>query len=166
MATLYEVTGQLLSLQDSLATETDLAAVTIIMDTMEGLDFEFEAKADGYAKIIRNLTSDVEGLKAEIDRLQSRKKTLENNISALKNRLEDSMIQTGKEKFKTELFSFGIQNNPPKVVIDDYSKIPAEYLIEQEPKIDNKSIKEFLQKTDDQRSFFAHLEQGRSLRIR
>ena len=76
------------------------------------------------------------------------------------------MIQTGKEKFKTELFSFGIQNNPPKVVIDDYSKIPAEYLIEQEPKIDNKSIKEFLQKTDDQRSFFAHLEQGRSLRIR
>ena len=166
MATLYEVTGQLLSLQDSLATETDLAAVTIIMDTMEGLDFEFEAKADGYAKIIRNLTSDVEGLKAEIDRLQSRKKTLENNISALKNRLEDSMIQTGKEKFKTELFSFGIQNNPPKVVIDDYSKIPAEYLIEQEPKIDNKSIKEFLQITDDQRSFFAHLEQGRSLRIR
>ena len=166
MATLYEVTGQLLSLQDSLATETDLEAVTIIMDTMEGLDFEFEAKADGYAKIIRNLTSDVEGLKAEIDRLQSRKKTLENNISALKNRLEDSMIQTGKEKFKTELFSFGIQNNPPKVVIDDYSKIPAEYLIEQEPKIDNKSIKEFLQKTDDQRSVFAHLEQGRSLRIR
>ena len=49
MATLYEVTGQLLSLQVSLATETDLAAVTIIMDTMEGLDFEFEAKADGYA---------------------------------------------------------------------------------------------------------------------
>ena len=75
MATLYEVTGQLLSLQDSLATETDLEALTIIMDTMEGLDFEFEAKADGYAKIIRNLTSDVEGLKAEIDRLQSRKRS-------------------------------------------------------------------------------------------
>ena len=164
MATLYEVTGQLLSLQDSLATETDLEAVTIIMDTMEGLDFEFEAKADGYAKIIRNLTSDVEGLKAEIDRLQSRKKTLENNISALKNRLEDSMIQTGKEKFKTELFSFGIQKNVPSVVILDETKIPNQYLIPQEPKIDKRAIIADLK--DGMVCDWAELSQTKSLRIR
>ncbi len=163
MATLYEVTGQLLSLQESLATETDYEAVEIIMDTMEGLDFEFEAKADGYAKIIRNLTSDVEGLKTEIDRLQNRKKTLENNITALKNRLEDSMIQTGKEKFKTELFSFGIQANPASVVIDDPTSIPTEFLIPQEPKVDRKAIKEYLQNNE---ASWSHLEQSRSLRIR
>ena len=133
------------------------------MDTMEGLDFEFEAKADGYAKIIRNLTSDVEGLKAEIERLQSRKRTIENNITALKNRLEDSMIQTGKEKFKTELFSFNIQANPASVVIDDPTSIPSEFLIPQEPKVDKKAIKDFLK---DNEAPWSHLEVNRGLRIR
>ena len=167
MATLYEVTGQLLSLQDSLAIETDPETLTTILDTMEGLDFEFEAKANGYAKIIRNLTSDVEGLKTEIDRLQSRKKTLENNISALKNRLEYSMIQTGKEKFKTELFSFGIQSNPAAVIMDEQylENIPEEYLIPQEPKLDKKKLAADLKAGVDLEGI-AHLEQSRSLRIR
>jgi len=77
--------------------------------------------------------------------------------------LQDAMILTGKEKFKTELFSFGIQNNPASVVIDDPTSIPAEFLIPQEPKVDKKSIKEFLKDND---ANWCHLEQSRSIRIR
>lgn len=163
MASLYELKNEWLGLLDLLEMGAD---PEVVEATLEGLDAEIEVKADNYARIIRQLEADIAGLKTEIDRMMERKRVLENNITRLKANLQDTMIITGKERFKTDLFSFGIQNNPPKVVIDDYSKIPAEYLIEQEPKVDNKSIKEFLQKTDDQRSFFAHLEQGRSLRIR
>lgn len=164
--TLYELTGQMLQLQNILEEEDNADYVQTVLDTMEGLDFEIEQKADGYARIIRNLTANIEGLKAEIKRMTNREKALENNIVSLKDRLEKSMIALGKEKFKTELFSFNIQNNPPRVVIDDYAKIPAEFLIAQEPKIDSRAIKEFLSETDNKKSFFAHLEQGRSLRIR
>ena len=167
MSTLYELTGQMLQLQDILAEEDNEEYVQTVLDTMEGIDFEFELKADNYARIIRNLTADVEGLKTEIDRLSSRKKSVENNIAALKTRLEYSMIQLGKEKFKTELFSFGIQNNPPSVVMDEQylENIPAEYLIPQEPKIDRKKIKEDIQAGKDLKGI-AHLAQSRSIRIR
>lgn len=166
MSTLYELTGQMLQLQDILAEEDNEEYVQTVLDTMEGLDFEIELKADNYARIIRNLTADVEGLKTEIDRLSSRKKSVENNIAALKTRLEYSMIQLGKEKFKTELFSFGIQNNPPKVVIDEPDLIPSAYLIPQPPKPDVAKIKEYLNGEGKGFELWAHIEQGRSLRIR
>ena len=164
--TLYELTGQFRQLQDVLAEETDPDYVQTVLDTMESIDFEIEAKADGYAKIIRNLTGDVEALKAEIDRMTARKRAIENNISSLKGRLEDAMIQTGKTKFKTQLFSFGIQNNPPKVVIDatNIYQIPDDLLIYHEPTVDSKAAKEFLKDHPD--ADWGHLEQGQSLRIR
>ncbi|MCV2528163.1 siphovirus Gp157 family protein, partial [Melissococcus plutonius] len=43
-------------------------------------------------------------------------------------------------KFRTPLFSFGIQNNTPKVEITDESLIPEEF-IKTETKIDKKAIK-------------------------
>ena len=161
--TLYELTGQMLTLQQMIDDGEDLDA---IRDTMEGIDYEIELKADGYAKIMRNIAGDIASLEAEIERLTKKKDTLKQKADALKENLQSSMIKIGKDKFKTQLFSFNIQNNPPRVVIDDYAKIPAEFLIAQEPKIDSRAIKEFLSETDNKKSFFAHLEQGRSLRIR
>ena len=164
--TLYELTGEMLQLQSILEEEDNPEYIRIALDTMEGLEGEIEAKADGYARIIRNLTADVEGLKVEIERLNNRKRTIENNISSLKNRLEDSMIQIGKEKFKTELFSFNIQANPPAVVLDteDINRIPAQY-VGHEPKLDKKQMLADLKAGADL-SGIAHLEQSRSLRIK
>lgn len=166
MSSLYELTGQMLQLQAILEEEDDQDRVKTVLDTMEGLDYEIELKADGYAKIIRNLSADVEGLKAEIDRLTNRKRSLEHNISELKNRLEQSMILTGKEKFKTPLFSFNIQKNPAKVVIDEPDLIPSAYLIPQPPKPDLTKIKEYLNGEGKGFELWAHIEQGKSLRIR
>ena len=138
----------------------------VINDTLEGIGAEIEAKADGYAKIMRNLQAEADAYGVEIKRMADRKKALESHVERLKRNLEQTMIATGKEKFKTELFGFNIQNNPPKVVIDNPQMIPAEYLIQQEPKVDSVGLKQFLSKQDGERSEFAHLERGRSLRIR
>lgn len=167
MATLYELTGNLLRLQELLEQEEDMERVQIVLDTMEGLDWELEQKADGYARIIQNINSDIDGISHEIDRLMGKKKTLTNKLEALKYNLQHSMELTGKTKFKTELFSFNVQNNPPAVVMDEQyiENIPKEYLIPQDPKIDRAKIKEDL-KAGKNLEGIAHLEQGRSLRIR
>lgn len=164
--TLYELTNEYLSLLE-MAEDPDCDPITLI-DTLDGIGGEIEIKADGYAKVIRQLEADVAGLGAEIERLTKRKKTMENNIRSIKNRLEDAMVATGKTKFKTDLFSFGIQKNPPKVVIDDPSRIYQEYLIEQEPKVDTMAIKNALKNADEASLWegIAHLEQDASLRIR
>lgn len=160
MASLYELKNEWLGLLDLMEMGAD---PEVVATTLEGLDAEIEVKADNYAKIIRQLESDINGMKAEIERLSDRKRALENHVAYLKGNLEDAMILTGKEKFRTELFSFGIQNNVPSVVIDDPTSIPSEFLIPQEPKVDKKAIKEYLK---DNEASWSHLEQTRSLRIR
>lgn len=161
-ATLYDLTGEWLELYD-MADDPDMDP-DMWFDTIEGLEGEIENKADGYAKVIAQLNADAAAIKAEEERLYGRRKTIENRVAAMKGRLQQMMELTGKTKFKTALFSFGIQKNPASVVIDDESKIPAKYWIAQEPKLDKASIKELLKGGIS--CEFAHLEQGESLRIR
>ena len=163
--TLYELTSEYMELLAMLEDpDTDEA---VILDTLEGVGGELEEKADGYARVMRQMDADAAAIKAEEERLHNRRKSLENRSAWLKSRLQNVMELTGKTKFKTELFSFGIQKNPASVVIDEQyiENIPAEYLIAQDPKIDRQKIKEDLKAGKDLEGI-AHLEQSESLRIR
>ena len=165
MSSLYELTAEYQALL-MMAEEEDTDEQAIL-DTMEGLEGEIEDKAQGYACVMRQISADIEAVKAEIDRLKKRKETMENNITNMKKVLQYSMEAVGKTKFKTPLFSFGIQNNPPSVVLDEQyiENIPEEYLIPQEPKIDRQKIKEDIKAGKDLEGL-AHLEQTQSLRIK
>jgi hypothetical protein len=147
-----------------MADDPDMDA-DVWFDTIEGLEGEIEDKADGYAKVIAQLNADAVAIKAEEDRLYSRRKTIENRINNMKSRLQAMMELTGKTKFKTPLFSFIVQNNPASVVIDNESEIPAAYWIPQEPKLDKAKLKEDL-KAGKTFEGIAHLAQTQSLRIR
>jgi hypothetical protein len=136
-------------------------------DTLAGIEGAIEDKADGYAKVIRTLEGDAAACDAESKRLRNKKQIIENNIKRMKSALQYAMEATGKTKFKTALFSFGIQKNPAAVVMDEgyIENIPERFLIPQDPVIDKKAIKEALKNGEDLEGI-AHLEQGESLRIR
>lgn len=166
MATLYELTGQMQALL-ALMEDPDIDP-QIIEDSLEAVSGEIEYKADGYARVMAELEARKAAVKAEKDRLAALESSLGKNIDQMKESLKTSMIATGKTKFKTDLFSFSIQKNPPKVVIDDPSRIYDAFLIPQEPKIDTAAIKAALKNEDEAPMWdgIAHLEQGESLRIR
>ena len=158
---LYELTGQYLELEEMAANgEIDEQTFT---DTMESISEDIKCKADGYARVIRNLEANVEAYKNEEERLHSKRKTLENNIKRMKSNLQYCMCVTGEKKFKTELFSFNVKKNPEKLVIDKIEAVPEEFLIMQEPKVNTKALKEFVA---DNEVSYAHLEQSESLAIR
>lgn len=161
MANLYEITGEFLELLEMASDES--IDQKMINDTLEGVEFEFEEKADGYAKVIKTLEGDMDAIDKEIKRLTERKNTVKNNIASIKKNLENAMQVTGKKKFKTLLFGYNIQKNPSSVVIDDETKIPEEYYIPQEPKLDKKSLGVFLK---ENKVPWAHLTQTEGLRIR
>lgn len=74
MATLYELTDEVLQLYDMMEDpEMDEDA---ILDTLEGVLGEFDQKADNYAKLIRNMEADVGMFKNEIDKLTTRRGSL------------------------------------------------------------------------------------------
>lgn len=135
-----------------------------ILDTLESIEGEIEDKADNYAVMIKELLADAEVCKQEKLRLEARQKSFETRAKFLKDRLEEVMRETGKTKFKTAKFSFGIQKNgglEPLWVDEDYSNIPQKYL-KVEP--DNAKIRQAL---EEKELPFAHLEpRGESLRIR
>lgn len=160
--TIYDLTNEYIQLLE-MASDPEVDP-DVLADTMEGLEGEIEDKADGYAKVIRQIEADAAAIKEEIGRLQERKGHLENSIARMKNALQTAMEVTGKTKFKTALFSFGIQKNPASVVLDT-EEVPEEYLVYQAPKVDRGKIKEDLKAGKDLTGI-AHLEQGESLRIR
>ncbi len=165
MSSLYELKDDYLYLQNLM--ENPEVDEQTIRDTMEGIEGELEIKAEAYAKVILNIESDISVIKSEEKRLADRRKTLENNIKRMKEALQYVMETTGKTKFKTELFSFNVQNNPASVVMDEQyiENIPEEYLIPQEPKIDRNKIKDAIKAGKDLGGI-AHLEQSQSLRIK
>lgn len=162
---LYELTEAFLTLQSML--EDPDADVQMINDTMESLDYDIEDKADGYAKVIRNMEGSVAAIKSEQERLQAKKNLLESGIKRLKTNLQESMIALDKRKFKTDLFSFAIQKNGGKapVILDvkDTSELPDELVrIKEEADLD--AIRAMLDKGDCR---YAHYgERGESLRIK
>lgn len=174
MSKLYELTGEFLELMDML--EDEECDEEIIMSTLEGIEFEIEQKADGYAKIIKSLESDIKGMESETDRLSNRRKIFENRIKWLKQNLEMSMRVTGKRKFTTDLFSFGIQKNggKRKLTIDvDIENIPETYRIKQPDSVDGDKLRDYLKdnglegKDGSVNCEWCHLEpQGESLRIK
>ena len=165
MSTLYEITQDYLQIQHMME-DPELDPKTLA-DTMEGIEGELEVKADGYAKVIRNMESDISAIKAEMTRLSDRKKTIEKNIQTLKLALQKAMEITGKTKFKTELFSFGVRTNTPAVVMDEQyiENIPERFLKYSEPTINKVAIKEAIQNGENLEGL-AHLEQGSSLMIK
>lgn len=163
--TLYQITNDYMQLMQMME-DPEMDPQTL-SDTMEGIEGELEVKAESYAKVMKNLEADVVGIKAEIDRLSERKKTIENNIKKMKETLQFAMETTGKTKFKTELFSFGIRKNAPAVVMDEpyIENVPERFLKYSDPTINRSAIKEAIQKGEDLEGL-AHLEQSTSLSIR
>ncbi|MCL2864579.1 MAG: siphovirus Gp157 family protein [Lachnospiraceae bacterium] len=104
---LYELTEQYKELLD-MATDENIDQKTI-NDTMKLVEMDIEDKAEGYAKVIKSLGGNISVIDEEIARLTSIKRRINNNIDALKFNLTNAMIETGKKKFKTDLFSFNIQ---------------------------------------------------------
>lgn len=121
---LYELTGAFNQVADMLEYDSENAA---IIDTLESIDLAIEEKADGYAKLIRNQEASSKAFDEEIKRMKERKQAVDNNVKRMKLSLQNAMVEIGKTKFKTDLFSFNIQKNQPSVEIIDESLIPDKF---------------------------------------
>lgn len=162
MSNLYELTNDWNTVANMLYDED--VDEKMVLDTLESIEGDIEDKADGYAKIIKELEAKAKARKEEAKRLSDSSKTFENKVKFLKQNLFNTMKETGKTKFTTDLFSFNIAKNGGKQVLTIDGDVPKEYtktIIEN----DTDKIRQALEKGE--KLPFAHLEpRGESLRIR
>ena len=164
MAKLYELTADIMQLQDML--ENEVEDEQMLLDTLEGVQWEYEFKLEQCAKVIRNLEADAEAIKNEVDRLNNKRKLLNNKIDRLKKYMFDSMKATDTTKVKGTVLTVAIQKNGGKlpVVVDvDTSELPDDLVkIVESPDLD--AIRKEL---DAGNCEYAHYgERGESLRIK
>ena len=162
MSSLYELTANYETVLNMLYDEdTD---EQMILDTLESIEGDIEDKADGYAKIIKELEAKENARKEEAKRLTDSAKILKNRINYLKQNLFNSMKTTGKTKFSTDLFNFSIVGNGGKQALTINGDVPEEYtktVIEN----DTDKIRQVLE--NGKILPFAYLEpRGESLRIK
>jgi len=165
MANIYELTADI-QLLWNLMENGEIDDDTLI-DAMQNSQEELSIKLEHYCMFIKNMEADAKAFKEEEQRLAARRKTLENTIERAKKAMQYAMDVAGEKKVKGKLFSISLQNNPPKVVMDEQyiENIPEEYLKYLEPEVDKKKIKEHLDAGVNLEGI-AHLEQTEGLRIR
>ena len=135
-----------------------------VKSTLENVEDELEVKAENYAIIMKELDAQAKAIKEEEDRLAQRRKSLESNSKWLKEQLEYAMNLQGKRKFKTNLFSFGVQNNPKSVKLDVDSSLLDERFQKITITADKTAIKKALEAGETIDG--AELVQTEGLRIR
>lgn len=122
MATLYELQGSYAQIQQMI--EEGAEGLEDILKTVEGA---IEEKLEGYAMVIKNLESDVVGMKAEEKRIAERRKGIENQLERMKNAIAQTLQNSGQDKVKTEKFTFSWRKSSA-VHITDETLIPKEYI--------------------------------------
>ena len=115
MSRLYDITGNILALQELL--ESPIEDENILKDTLEAVQGEYEAKIESYCKVIRNIEADIEAFETEAKRLSKKAKMLENNRDRLKKAMFDSMKATNTTKVKGQIFTIAIQRNGGKLPV-------------------------------------------------
>lgn len=112
--------------------DLDLDAQTVA-DTLEGLSGDLETKATNVAMFVRNLESLADQIKQAEATMAARRKAIETRAEHVREYLLTNMQRTGISKIDSPWFKIALRNNPPSVVVDDPSLIPARYMRQAEP---------------------------------
>lgn len=123
---LYELKGQFEAIDSmDLDTADDVQAYG---DLYNSLDCALRDKIQASCMVIRNMESEVDAIKSEIDRLTNKRKIAENRIAWLKGYMQENLEAIGLDKVDTDLFIVRIQANPPSVdIMCELSDLADEY---------------------------------------
>jgi len=113
----------------------------VLRDTLEAISGELENKYEGYCTVLSALNDKAENVKKEIARLSIRQTIAENAADRLKRALFLSMQMAGKRKIEGDIYTLSLRKTAPQLdEVPGWEKLPKEYLIEQEPKVDRRGL--------------------------
>jgi hypothetical protein len=161
--TLYTLADSYMRVQEMLAAgEIDDATFA---DTMKSLEGDIVTKCDNIGAILRSLELEGDAFRFEEQRLAERRKAVEANRERLRRYAQFELEAIGMDKVKGPRFYLTIQNNPHKLIVDDETKLPPDFWTEVTTRtLDKPAVSAALKAGTEVPG--AHLEQGRSLRVK
>ena len=158
--TLYEMTQEQKQLYELMISgEID---EEVYVDTLEGIGIA--DKIESYCVVENELSGDLQKIESEIERLNAKKKAIENNIKRLRARLGDCLFSMNTTKYNAGTYTV-YRRETQQIVIDDPQKIPAEFMTTRVSEAPNKTlIKESIKA--GKKIAGAHLQTNQSITIK
>lgn len=125
-------------------------------DTLEGIEGEFEQKAEALALYIKNLNAKAEAIKSEKQKLEQRQKSAENKAERLKKYLLDNLQKMNRKKVETAKVAITTRNNAESAYISDETQL-IEWALQnnnsllnyQKPKLSKTAVKNAIKNGQD-----------------
>ena len=164
MRTLYDLGDAFNGVMDMALDET--MDLNVLEECLQTIEADIAVKCERGIGLIRNLDTLREGMEKESKRLSEQARILKNRIESIKVWYQRNLDAMGKSKVTTTLGTMTVQNNPPSLKVTDADQIPICYLtlVPARYEVDKDAVKNALKAGEEVPG--AHLEQGRSLRIR
>lgn len=122
MTALYQIANDFAKLTDS-----DMDP-EMISDTLDGIEWELEAKVEQILAACKNEQAYAEILKEESKNLAERAKSTENRVARMMEYVAKSLKTAGKKSLKAGIHQVTIRAPSKSVEITDASALPAEYV--------------------------------------
>lgn len=120
---LYELTTDLEKLR-----EIDEEYTPEKQEIISIVENEIIKKGAGIVKLDRIFKSDIQAIKDEIDRLQAKKKAIENRQKSIREYTLSCLNNLGEKKIETSIGNITVQKSASTLKIDDESKLPDKYI--------------------------------------
>jgi len=143
---LYQLTHQLRELNE-LADSDDFPAEAL-RDTLDALEGDYQVKARNIGLLTRNIEASAEMIREAAKAMLSRADRLEKRSESIKAYLLYNCQASGITRIECPEFVIAVRKNPPAVIVDDESQIPAEYFVQPPappPRLDKVSLKKAIQ---------------------
>jgi len=133
---------------------------------LESLGMALELKAKNIVGFCADLESFSAAAKAEEGRIAARRKAAEARIDSLKAYVKRCMEMAERDELQAGTHVLKLQKNPPAVVVDDESAIPARFfeIIPATTRLDKKAVAAAIKAGEAVEG--AHLASGISLRVK
>lgn len=129
---LYEVADTYLAALADLAQRDDLPP-EVIADTLEAVKGEVEVKAANVAAFVKNVEVEAAVMKERAEIMAARAKRAQTMADGLKTYLAAHLMRCKLTEAKSGEIHVRLVKNPPAVVIENESLVPAEFMRTPEP---------------------------------
>lgn len=163
MKKLFEISNEYLNIFDQIE-ENNGELSAEIEKKLAISESELKQKGIAYCAVIKKLDGELETIDKEINRLQALKKTRNNIVQNLKDRLKYALLQFDITEIKTELIKINFRKSK-NVVIDNIEDLP-EFCKKVKVAVtaDKKLIKEMIESGKMIKG--AHIEENKNLQIK
>lgn len=160
MSRLFEISSDFAALFDQFDAldeleEDDMKQIALQAwyDTLEGIEGEFEIKAENVAQFIKSLRAEAEDIREEEKVLSARRRAKEKRAESLTAYLMGCMKQIHREKIETAKCRLSIRKNAESVQVTDEDRLARELLSRgrtelirvKPPELDKTALKKALQ---------------------